>query len=112
MSIFVKKLKAFQSDITGTTKEYNVNAGIWLFLESDYGIKQSNWLTFLDEEQSMTYAKFVHAVFKANKITDVTLEEILCNTDDKDLAKFVNDYSEALYPELKEEKKEQVPSTK
>lgn len=96
MGVFTSSLKTFKTNITGEELELKVVAGMWLFLETDYGIKQSNFNQKLNEEETLTLAKLVHATFKANKI-DVTLDEILENTDELVLAEFLTDYTYALY---------------
>lgn len=104
MSVFVNNLKTFKTKIIGEELELKVVAGMWLFLESEHGIKQSNFNQKMNEEEALTLAKLVHATLKANRI-DVTLEEVLYNTDDIALAEFFAEYTLCLFGDEQEKKK-------
>ena len=43
MSIFTKNIKTFKTDILGHEVELKSNLAAWLYLETDFGIKQGEW---------------------------------------------------------------------
>ncbi|HDJ2961757.1 TPA: hypothetical protein PP900_002519 [Staphylococcus aureus] len=96
MSIFKAKLKTFESSITGTKTSYNVNTAFWLYLEEDFGIKQGDLSNLYETENNLTTAKVVVCILKANKF-ETTLEEVLENTNEIELAQFIIDFQTALY---------------
>lgn len=91
MGVFTNSLKTFKSKITGKVKTYKVNNAVWLYMESDFGIKQGDYGTLLEKEEVMTLSKLAVCVLKANKI-ETTLEEVLENTNLNILYEFVNAY--------------------
>lgn len=96
MSIFKTKLKTFESSITGKKTSYNVNTAFWLYLEEDFGIKQGDLSNLYETENNLTTAKVVVCILKANKF-ETTLEEVLENTNEIELAQFIIDFQTALY---------------
>lgn len=110
MGAFTSSLKTFKTNVTGQEIELKIVAGMWLFLEADYGIKQGNFAQNLQDSEALTLAKLVHATLKANKI-ETTLDEILENTDDVSLAQFYFAYNEALFGG-EDSKKEVLTTTK
>lgn len=103
MGVFTNSLKTFKSDITGKQQTYKVNNAIWIYLESDFNIKQGDYFKLIEKEEILTLSKFAVSILKANKI-DTTLEELLENTDSKAIYEFVNAYSEIAFGFDEEEK--------
>ena len=95
MSIFVNSLKTFKSDITGEEREYKINNAVWVHLKADYGLGQSEWAEKVTEEDSIYGVKFVASVMKANGL-EVTEEEVLENTNNTDIGKFIIAYQTAM----------------
>lgn len=97
MSVFVKSLKTFESDITGEVKEYRINNAVWLFMKSKFGLTQTEWAMQYHDEEAINGARFVTCVLNANGL-DVTEKEVLENTDVIEIQLFVNDYQMKMMP--------------
>ena len=96
MSIFTKNIKTFKTDILGHEVELKSNLAAWLYLETDFGIKQGEWSDVYLKEKNIASAKFLVSILKANKM-QTTLEEVLENVTDTDLEVFILKYQEAMY---------------
>lgn len=105
MSVFVKSLKTFESDITGETKEYRINNAVWLFMKSKFGLTQTEWAMQYQDEEAINGARFVACVLNANGM-DVTEVEVLENTDVIEIQLFVNEYQTNMMPKSTEGKAE------
>lgn len=101
MSVFVKSLKTFESDITGEVKEYRINNAVWLFMKSKFGLTQTEWAMQYQDEEAINGARFVTCVLNANGL-EVTEKEVLENTDVIEIQMFVNDYQMKMMPKPKE----------
>lgn len=102
MSVFVKSLKTFESDITGETKEYRINNAVWLFMKSKFGLTQTEWAVQYNEEEAINGARFVTCVLNANG-AEVTEKEVLENTDVLEIQLFINEYQTAMLPKKKDD---------
>lgn len=101
MSIFKKSLKTFTSDILGEPKEFKINNAIWLIMEAEFGLNQSQYVEGAAENENVYGAKFVTAVLKANKY-ETTEQEVLDNTDPADIAKFSMAYNKVIMEKFKD----------
>lgn len=101
MSIFVKSVKTFKTDIIGKEIELKANLAVWLYLEADYGIKQGQWAEKYNEEPFVTNAKFLASILKANGYK-TTVEEILENVTESELELFSLEYQKAVYGDMTE----------
>lgn len=97
MSVFVKSLKTFESDVTGETREYKINNAVWLLMKSKYKLTQTEWALGYQQEEVLYGVKFIYCVLKANGL-DVTEKEILDNTDAMDVMNFTFAYQTAMMP--------------
>lgn len=102
MSVFVKSLKTFESDVTGETKEYKINNAVWLLMKSKYKLTQTEWALGYQQEEVLYGVKFIYCVLKANGL-DVTEKEILDNTDAMDVMNFTFAYQTAMMPSASDE---------
>lgn len=118
MGVFVNNLKRFKSSFTGEELEYKINNGLWVFMESDFDLKQSDWATGYDKQQAHYGSIFATCLLKANG-HDITFDEVIENTDVEGISNLVLEYSERLHKEAvdeldeaksKEEKKKKNPS--
>lgn len=105
MSVFVKSLKTFESDITGESKSYKINNAVWLFMKSKFGLTQTEWAMQYQDEEAINGARFVTCVLNANGL-EVTEKEVLENTDVIEIQLFVNDYQMKMMPKATEGKNE------
>lgn len=102
MSVFVKSLKTFESDVTGETREYKINNAVWLLMKSKYKLTQTEWALGYQQEEVLYGVKFIYCVLKANGL-DVTEKEILDNTDAMDVMNFTFAYQTAMMPTASDE---------
>lgn len=102
MSVFVKSLKTFESDVTGETREYKINNAVWLLMKSKYKLTQTEWALGYQQEEVLYGVKFIYCVLKANGL-DVTEKEILDNTDAMDVMNFTFAYQTAMMPSASDE---------
>lgn len=102
MSVFVKSLKTFESDVTGETREYKINNAVWLLMKSKYKLTQTEWALGYQQEEVLYGVKFIYCVLKANGF-DVTEKEILDNTDAMDVMNFTFAYQTAMMPTASDE---------
>lgn len=102
MSVFVKSLKTFESDVTGETREYKINNAVWLLMKSKYKLTQIEWALGYQQEEVLYGVKFIYCVLKANGL-DVTEKEILDNTDAMDVMNFTFAYQTAMMPSASDE---------
>lgn len=105
MSVFVKSLKTFESDITGATKDYKVNNAVWLFMKSKFDLTQTEWAMQYAEEEVVNGARFVTCVLLANG-QEVTEKQVLENTNAIEIQLFIGAYQEAMLPKRTEEEQE------
>lgn len=96
MSVFVKSLKTFESDITGKTKDYKINNAVWIFLKAKFNLSQKEWAEGYGREEVIYGAKFVTCVLKANGM-DTTETEVLENTNAVDIARFITSYQVEMF---------------
>lgn len=101
MSIFIKNLKTITTNITGNELKLKINVAVWLYLDQEYGIKQGQFAEYYAKERNLTTAKFVAAVFKANKY-DVSLEEIVENVTEGELEAFCEQYLQMNMQDIEE----------
>ena len=95
MSVFVKSLRTFESDVTGETKDYKINNAVWLLLKSKYKLTQTEWAVGYGKEEVLFGARFIVCVLKANGL-DTTEKEVLENTDAVDIMNFIVAYQTAM----------------
>lgn len=91
MSIFVKNLKTLETNITGNKLRLRFNVAVWLILEQEFGIKQGDWAEHYQKESTLTLAKFLTSLLKANKY-DISLEEVVENVTEGELERFIQDF--------------------
>lgn len=95
MSVFVKSLKTFESDITGEKREYKINNAVWVFMKSKFDLTQSQWATQYGEEEVINGARFIVCVLCANGL-EVTEKEVIENTNAVDVINFTVAYQTAM----------------
>lgn len=95
-SLFVKNLKTFKSDFTGEEKSYKINNALWVFMERDFGLSQLDWSEKYDERKAYYGSIFATCLLNANG-HEVTLDEVIENTDIEDIEKLMLNYIESLY---------------
>ena len=101
-NIFKNTLKSFKSDITGEERDYKVNNAVWIYMDSLFGMNQTEFDKELQNGSNAAMAKFTTSVMKANGL-DVTYEEVMENTTPKSVVKFYNDFFDiAFQADLKE----------
>lgn len=97
-SVFNNKLKVYKSNITGEEKDYVVNNYLWVVLENEFGLTQSQFDDQLAKGESLTLAKFVTAVLVANGI-DTTFEEVVKHTDSTQVTEFYDGFFKIAWPQ-------------
>ena len=95
-SIFVKNLKTFKSDFTGEEQEYKINNALWVFMERDFDLSQTEWAEKYDERQAHYGSIFATALLNANGF-DTTFEEVTENTDIQSISELIVAYTQSLY---------------
>ncbi|WP_072520366.1 hypothetical protein [Gemella massiliensis] len=101
MSIFVKNIKTFETNILGKPINLKANLAVWIHLEADYGIKQGQWQEKYAEEPFISNAKFLASILKANGYI-TTVNEILENVTESELEIFSLEYQKAVYGDITE----------
>lgn len=91
MSIFVKSLKTFESNITGENRDYKINNAVWVNMKANFELSQTDWAMGFQQEEALFGAKFVVCVLKANGL-ETTETEVIENTNPVDVLKFVMSY--------------------
>ncbi|MCW6661886.1 hypothetical protein NHG28_06550 [Aerococcaceae bacterium NML201209] len=100
-SKLAKTLRTMGTNITGEELELRINNALWLILQADFGITQSNWAREFEENEVVAGMKLVVALLKANGY-HYSLEEVAENTDQVEILNFLVEYQKALFG--KEEK--------
>ena len=95
MSVFVKSLKTFESDITGEKREYKINNAVWVFMKSKLDLTQSQWATQYGEEEVINGPRFIVCVLCANGL-EVTETEVIENTNAIDVINCTVAYQTAI----------------
>lgn len=98
-SIFVNNLKKFKSDFTGETKEYAINNALWIFMQRDFKLTQSEWAKGYDEQSAYYGAMFATCLLKANDF-DVDFDDVLKNTDVESIGILIMNYTNKLYEDI------------
>lgn len=98
-SIFVNSLKKFKSDFTGEEVEYEINNALWAFMDRDFDLSQLEWSDKFDEKKSYYGSIFATCLLNSNG-HDVTLDEVLMNTDAEDISTLTMEYIQSLYEEI------------
>lgn len=109
MSVFVKSLKTFESDITGEPKNYRINNAVWVILKSDFKLSQSEWAEGYGKDEVLYGAKFVTCVLRANGL-ETTETEVIENTNSVDIMRFITSYQVSMLENESEKKDEEDKS--
>ena len=99
-SVFNNKLKKFKSDITGEEKDYVVNNYLWIILDDQFSLSQTEFDKQIASGETLVLTKFVTAVLIANGV-ETTYEEVAKNTDAETINEFYNGFFETAFPQAK-----------
>lgn len=98
-SVFVNNLKTFTSDFTGEEQKYKINNALWVFMERDFELTQTEWAEKYDERQAYYGSIFATSLLNANG-HEVTFDEVVEHTDVQAISELIVAYTQTLYQGL------------
>lgn len=96
VSKIAKTLKTMTTSITGEELVLKINNAVWLILQSEYGITQSNWSEEFNSNEVVASLKLLSALLKANG-HNYKLEDLAANTDQVEVLEFIIEYQKVLF---------------
>lgn len=100
-SAFNVKPKVYKSDITGEEREYRVNNYLWIVMEKEFELSQSEFDKQAVESPDLATCKFVTCVLLANGV-ETTLEDVAQNTDQDTVNEFYDGFFKLAFPKQAE----------
>lgn len=98
MSVFKTQVKTFRTKITGEELELKINNMVWITLQEKFGVSQKAYAEQGEDERIVMAGKFIAALLVSNGY-DVTLDEVLENTNEADITDFNLSYNKMLQSE-------------